>query len=144
MSKQGDFGEQRLARAKDIRDGRGDHKHGFEHGRAKVAPKSLEFSLIREVAMTGLLTSMIGPPRKPRDRISGPYGRPTRGSLARRVTACRIASIAARFAPAAVPVTRESLRPTRYAGRWRRMPLRLKAFFVTNGGYLDAVLPHDD
>jgi hypothetical protein len=39
--------------------------------------------------------------------------------------ACRMASIAARFAPAAVPVTRESLRPTRYAGCWphmRRLP----------------------
>jgi hypothetical protein len=36
------------------------------------------------------------------------------------ITACRMASIAARFAPAALPVTRESLWPTRYAGRWPR------------------------
>jgi len=33
------------------------------------------------------------------------------------IMACRIASIAARFALAAVPVTRDSLRPTRYAAR---------------------------
>lgn len=54
MSEQGDFGEQRPARATDIRDGGGEHKHGFEHGRTKVAPRSLVFSLIREVAMTGV------------------------------------------------------------------------------------------
>src|SRR6202142_2136081 len=53
MSEQGDLGEQRPARAKDIRHGDGDHEHGFEHGRTKVAPRSLDFSLIREVAMTG-------------------------------------------------------------------------------------------
>jgi len=36
------------------------------------------------------------------------------------ITACRMASIVARFAPAALPVTRESLWPTRYAARWPR------------------------
>lgn len=33
MSEQGDVGEQRPARAKDIRHGGGEHEHGFEHGR---------------------------------------------------------------------------------------------------------------
>src|SRR5580658_10913307 len=35
--------EQRPARAKDIRHGGGEHEHGFEHGRAKLASKPLRF-----------------------------------------------------------------------------------------------------
>jgi hypothetical protein len=35
VSEQGDLGEQRPARAKDVRHGGGEHEHGFEHGRAR-------------------------------------------------------------------------------------------------------------
>jgi hypothetical protein len=41
-------------RAEEIRHGSGEHDHGFEHGRAKVAPKPPDFSAIREVATTNL------------------------------------------------------------------------------------------
>jgi hypothetical protein len=35
------------------RDAAREQEHGFEHGRAKVAPRPRDFSLIREVAKTG-------------------------------------------------------------------------------------------
>jgi hypothetical protein len=49
VSEQGDLREQRSARAKDVRH---EHQHGLEHGRARVAPKNLNLSPIREVART--------------------------------------------------------------------------------------------
>src|ERR1019366_2249825 len=47
--------EQRPAPAKEVRHGGGEQEHGFDHGRANVAPCPRDFSRIREVATTARL-----------------------------------------------------------------------------------------
>src|SRR5580658_5521347 len=64
VSEQGDLREQRPTRAKGGRHGGDEHEHGLEHERAKVVPIPLDFSPIREVAITPQVRDLPSAPNR--------------------------------------------------------------------------------